>query len=457
MEWLVAALVVVAVAGFAAYRTVRVVPQATAGVVERFGRYHRTLAPGPNLVVPFIDRIKDTVDLREQVVAFPPQAVVTSDDLVVSVDTTVSFRVVDARAATYEIANFLIAVEQLAGTTLRDVVGGMSVDRVVASREEIGAELREALDAATGAWGLRVGRVELTAVDPPVSVQEALERQARADRDRRAEVLAAEGRKQAAVLAAEGERQAAVLRARGEAEATVLRARADAEARTTRAKGEADAIDMLFRAVHEGRPDSELLVREYLRALREIAKGDDGTPGNASPDLKRVLEGLADLLPAKEEVPAGERPLDAGRPLDVERSSGVERFPDVERSPGKDRFPDAEQSPGEDRFPDAEQSPGEDRFPDAEQSPGEGRFPDVERFPGEGRSPGEDEISGMGGFSVQDEFPGTETPPVQGRPPVRDESPFRDGSSALSRPDKTEGFPVRGRSAVRDAPVEDIP
>lgn len=368
MEWLVAALVVVAVAVFAAYRTVQVVPQATAGVVERFGRYHRTLAPGPNLVVPFIDRIKDTVDLREQVVAFPPQAVVTSDDLVVSVDTAVSFQVVDARAATYEIANFLVAVEQLVATTLRDVAGGMSVDRVLASREEIGAELRAALDAATGAWGLRVGRVELTAVDPPVSVQESMERRARADHDRRAAVLAAEGRKQAAILAAEGERQAVVLRARGEAEATVLRARADAEARATRARGEADAIDMLFRAVHEGGPDSELLVHEYLRALREIAKGDDGEPGSASPDLRRVLEGLADLLPAKEGSSDTEGSPGEGELSGMGRSSGEDGSSGTEGSPGEDGSPAMGRSSGEDGSPATNRPDKTEGFPVREAS-----------------------------------------------------------------------------------------
>ncbi|MEU4408302.1 SPFH domain-containing protein [Streptosporangium sp. NPDC023963] len=357
MESLVAALVIVAVAAFAAYRTVRVVPQATAGVVERFGRYHRTLAPGLNLVVPFIDRIKDTVDLREQVVAFPPQAVVTSDNLVVSVDTAVSFQVVDARAATYEIANFLVAVEQLTVTTLRDVVGGMSVDRALASREEIGAELREALDAVAGAWGLRVGRVELTAIDPPVSVQESMERQARADRDRRAAVLAAEGQKQAAVLAAEGQRQAAVLRARGEAEATVLKARADAEARATRARGEADAIGMLLRAVHEGGPGSEPLVRAYLRALREIARGDAGEPRTVSPDLRRVLESLADLLPVGDEPSGTERPPAKEEPSDSDRPPSEDRSPSTDRPPAKggshnvDRFPNIEKPKVRGGFP----------------------------------------------------------------------------------------------------------
>ncbi|MFF3440794.1 SPFH domain-containing protein [Streptosporangium sp. NPDC002721] len=341
MESLVAALVVTVVAVFAVYRTIRVVPQATAGVVERFGRYHRTLAPGLNLVVPFIDRIKDTVDLREQVVAFPPQAVVTSDNLVVSVDTAVSFQVVDARAATYEIANFLIAVERLTVTTLRDVIGGMSVEHALASREEIGTELREALDAVTGAWGLRVGRVELTAIDPPVSVQESMERYARAERDRRAAVLAAEGQKQAAVLAAEGQRQAAVLRARGEAEATVLKARADAEARATRARGEADAIGLLFRAVHEGGPGSEPLAYEYLRALREIAKGGEGGPPVVSPDLRQALENLADLLPAKPAKPV--KPV-KDEPSDTDRSSAGEEPPATDRIRARHEFPDKDGS-----------------------------------------------------------------------------------------------------------------
>ncbi|MFF5108472.1 SPFH domain-containing protein [Streptosporangium sp. NPDC000509] len=334
MEALVAALVIVVVAVFAVHRMVRVVPHATAGVVERLGRYHRTLGPGLNLVVPFIDRIKDMVDLREQVVAFPPQAVVTSDNLVVSVDTAVSFQVTDARAATYEIANFLVAVEQFVATTLCDVIGGMDVDRVLGSREEIGAELRRALDDAAGGWGLRVGRVEVKTIDPPVSIQEAMERHSRADHDRRAALLAAEGEKQAAVLAAEGRRKAAVLAARGEAEATVLKARADAEARATRARAEADAIDMLFRAARDGRPDPELLAHEYLRALPELAKGDAGKLWIVPPDLRRTLESLADLLPDGDE-PSGES--DGGVP-----SGGSVR----EDGPGGHRPSGEEEVPG---------------------------------------------------------------------------------------------------------------
>ncbi|GGS62503.1 paraslipin [Planobispora rosea] len=293
---LIAALIVVAIAGFALVRTVRIVPQATAGIVERLGRYHRTLLPGLNLVVPFIDRIKGTIDLREQVVSFPPQPVITSDNLVVSIDTVIYFQVVDPRAATYEIANFLIGVEQLTVTTLRNVVGGMDLERTLTSREEINTELRGVLDDATGKWGIRVNRVELKAIDPPASIQDSMEKQMRADRDKRAAVLAAEGQKQAAILTAEGQKQAVVLKARGDAEAAVLKAQAEAEAKAMRAKGEADAIAMVFRAIHEGKPDQELLAYQYLRTLPEIARGDANKVWIVPSEMGRALEGLGGLF-----------------------------------------------------------------------------------------------------------------------------------------------------------------
>jgi regulator of protease activity HflC (stomatin/prohibitin superfamily) len=289
MESLVATLVVLAVAAFAAYRTVHVVPQGTAGVVERFGRYHRTLGPGPNLVVPFIDRIRDVVDLREQAVSFPPRPVVTRDHLVVSVDVAVYFRVADARAATYEIANFLLAVEQLTVTALRDAIGSRDLEDALASGEEIGTELCAAIGRAAEAWGVRIGRAQLKAIDPPVSVRESMERHACAERDRRAAVLAAEGRREAAVLDAEGTRQAAVLRAQGEAEAAVLAARAEADARRERAVGEAEAAEMLLKAVREGGPGPEVLTYAYLRALLEIAEGD---PESGIPSPRASSGGL---------------------------------------------------------------------------------------------------------------------------------------------------------------------
>jgi regulator of protease activity HflC (stomatin/prohibitin superfamily) len=302
MTQLVVALIVVAVAGFSLARTIRIIPQATSRIVERFGRYHRTLNAGLNIVVPFIDRIKVEVDLREQVVTFPPQPVITSDNLVVSIDTVIYFQVTDPKAATYEIANFLVAVEQLTVTTLRNVVGGMDLERTLTSREEINTELRGVLDDATGKWGIRVNRVELKAIEPPTSIQDSMEKQMRADRDKRAAILMAEGNKQSAILTAQGEREAAVLRARGEAEAVVVRAQADAEAAAMRAKGQADAIAMVFRAIHEGNPDQRLLAYQYLQTLPEIAKGDANKIWIVPSEMGKALENLGGLFnPPKDE------------------------------------------------------------------------------------------------------------------------------------------------------------
>ena len=235
-------------------RSVRIVPQARAGIVERFGRYHRILHAGLNVVTPFVDRLLPLIDLREQVVSFPPQPVITRDNLVVSIDTVIYFQVTDARAATYEVANYITAVEQLTVTTLRNVVGGMELEHALTSRDQINGELRKELDEATGKWGIRVGRVELKAIEPPGSIQDSMEKQMRADRDKRAAILSAEGSKQSAILTAEGERQAAVLKARGDSEAVVLRAEAEAKAQAARARGQAEAISTVFRAIHDGNP-----------------------------------------------------------------------------------------------------------------------------------------------------------------------------------------------------------
>ncbi|MER7208051.1 SPFH domain-containing protein [Streptosporangium sp. NPDC000239] len=301
METLLVTLAAVAVAGFVLFKAIHIIPQATAGVVERLGRYHRTLSPGLNLVLPFVDRLKRTVDLREQVVSFPPQPVVTSDNLVVSVDTVVHLRVVDAKAATYEVSDFLTGVEQLTVTTLRNVIGDMELERVLTSRDEINTELRVALDGA-GNWGIKVGRVRLKAIQPSAEIQESMERQIRADRDRKAALLAADGQKQAAILSAEGLKQAAVLKARGEAEAVVLRAQADAEAKAVRAKGEADAIGMVFRAIHDGKPDQRLLAYQYLRTLPEIAKGDANKVWIVPSEMAKAVENLGGLFSTKEKT-----------------------------------------------------------------------------------------------------------------------------------------------------------
>ncbi|MEN3342652.1 MAG: hypothetical protein V7644_2056 [Actinomycetota bacterium] len=243
-------------------RTVRIVPQARAGVIERLGRYHRTLNPGLALVVPFVDRLRPLIDLREQVVSFPPQPVITEDNLVVNIDSVIYFQVTDARAATYEIANYIQAIEQLTVTTLRNVIGGMALEKTLTSRDEINNQLRGVLDDATGKWGIRVNRVELKAIDPPASIKDTMEKQMRADREKRAAILQAEGLKQSAILTAEGEKQAAILRAQGQREAVILQA-----------EGQAKAIGTVFQAIHEGNPDPQLLAYQYLQTLPQIAAG----------------------------------------------------------------------------------------------------------------------------------------------------------------------------------------
>jgi regulator of protease activity HflC (stomatin/prohibitin superfamily) len=273
-------------------RSIRIVPQATAGIVERFGRYHRTLNAGLNMVTPFVDRLRPLIDLREQVVSFPPQPVITRDNLVVSIDTVIYFQVTDARAATYEVANYITAVEQLTVTTLRNVVGGMELEHALTSRDQINSELRKELDEATGKWGIRVGRVELKAIEPPGSIQDSMEKQMRADRDKRAAVLSAEGSKQSAILTAEGERQAAVLKAQGESEAVVLRAEAEAKAAAARARGQAEAITTVFKAIHEGNPDQRLLAYQYMQMLPQIAQGDANKVWIVPSEIGKALEGL---------------------------------------------------------------------------------------------------------------------------------------------------------------------
>jgi regulator of protease activity HflC (stomatin/prohibitin superfamily) len=256
------------------FRSIRIIKQGFTGVVERLGRFHKVLQPGLNFLVPFIDRVSYHVDMREQVRSFPPQPVITEDNLVVSIDTVVYFQVTDPRAATYEIADYLSAVEQLTTTTLRNVVGGMNLEEALTSRDTINGQLRVVLDQATGKWGLRVGRVELKAIDPPHSIQDSMEKQMRAERDRRAAILTAEGSKQSQILEAEGLRQSEILRAEGQAKGQVLRAKGDAEAQVLLAKGESEAIERVFAAIHAGDADDKLLAYQYLQTLPKLAEGD---------------------------------------------------------------------------------------------------------------------------------------------------------------------------------------
>jgi regulator of protease activity HflC (stomatin/prohibitin superfamily) len=267
------------------FRAVRIVPQATAGIVERLGKYHKTLSPGLNLLVPFVDKMRPLIDMREQVVSFPPQPVITEDNLVVSIDTVVYFQVTDARAATYEIRNYLGAVEQLTTTTLRNVVGSLNLEEALTSRDKINSQLRIVLDEATGKWGVRVGRVELKAIEPPASIQDSMEKQMRAERDKRAAILTAEGTKQAAILQAEGARQAAILNAEGDAKSQILRA-----------EGEAQAITTVFGAIHAGNPDAGLLAYQYLQTLPKIAEGESSKlwiiPSELTEAVKNISAGF---------------------------------------------------------------------------------------------------------------------------------------------------------------------
>ena len=266
-------------------RTIRIVPQARAGIVERLGRYHRTLDAGLAIVVPFVDRVKPLLDLREQVVSFPPQPVITEDNLVMNIDTVIYFQVTDARAATYEIADYIAAIEQLTTTTLRNVIGGMTLEETLTSRDQISAQLRTVLDEATGKWGIRVNRVEIKAIDPPATIVDAMEKQMRAERDRRAAILTAEGVKQSAILTAEGEKQSAVLKAEGARTAAILRA-----------EGESKAIETVFQAIHDGAPDQELLSYQYLQMLPQLAQGEANKIFVIPSEFNQALAGLGGAI-----------------------------------------------------------------------------------------------------------------------------------------------------------------
>src|SRR6516165_655599 len=296
-----AALIVIAVlvvfALVAAARSIRVIPQARAGVVERLGRYSRTLEPGLTIITPFIDRVKPLVDLREQVVNFSPQSVITEDNVVVGIETVLYFTITDPRSATYEIAQPLQAIEQLTVTTLRNVIGGLTLEDTLTARENVNNELRIVLDEATGKWGIRINRVEIKSVEPPPDIKEAMEKQMRAERDRRAAILTAEGTKQAAILTAEGEQRAAVLTAEGDRQAAILRA-----------EGEAKAIATVFSAIHAGDPDRKLLSYQYLQMLPKLAEGEANKVFVIPSEFTQAFAGIADALSPGDRPGGGDSP-----------------------------------------------------------------------------------------------------------------------------------------------------
>jgi regulator of protease activity HflC (stomatin/prohibitin superfamily) len=277
---------------FTLARGIRIVPQARAGVVERLGRYLRTLEPGLALVIPYVDRVKPLIDLREQVVSFPPQPVITEDNLVVGIDTVIYYQVTDPKAASYEIADFIAAIEQLTVTTLRNVAGGMTLEDTLTSRDHINTQLRVVLDEATGKWGIRMNRVELKGVDPPPTIQDAMEKQMRAERDRRATILTAEGVKQSQILTAEGAKQSAILTAEGRREAQVLEA-----------EGQSKAIETVFGAIHRGDADPKLLAYQYLQVLPQIAQGESNKVWIIPSEITQALSRLGAQLPGPDGPP----------------------------------------------------------------------------------------------------------------------------------------------------------
>ncbi|WP_237189162.1 SPFH domain-containing protein [Rothia nasimurium] len=299
-------------------KSVRIIPQARAGIVERLGKYHTTLNPGFHVTVPFIDRVLPLIDLREQVVSFPSQSVITEDNLVVGIDTVVYFQVTDPKAATYEITNYIHAVDELTSATLRNVVGGLNLEQTLTSRDQINTELRGVLDSTTGRWGIRVSRVDIKEIQPPHSIQDSMEKQMRAERDRRAAILTAEGQKQSQILTAEGDSRAAILRAEGEKQSQILTAEGDAKAAILRADGEAQAIQKVFHAIHASNPSQKLLTYQYLQTLPKLAEGDANklwfiptelgdalrglgnafTPANLGPDLEDGAEDAGATPPA---------------------------------------------------------------------------------------------------------------------------------------------------------------
>jgi regulator of protease activity HflC (stomatin/prohibitin superfamily) len=293
----------------AVVKSVTVIRQAEAAVIERLGRYQRTASPGLTILLPFIDRIRERVALWEQVVSFPPQPVITQDNLTVSIDTVVYYQVTEPRNAVYEINDYINGVQQLTTTTLRDVVGGMSLEQALTSRETINTGLRHALDDATGPWGLRVVRVELKAIDPPPSIQHSMEQQMKADREKRAMILTAEGHREAAIAAAQGNKQAAILNAEGNKQAAILDAEAERQSRMLRAQGEraaryyqaqgqAKAIEKVFAAIKAGKPTPELLAYQYLQTLPQMAQGDSNKMWVVPSDFGKALEGFTRMLGA---------------------------------------------------------------------------------------------------------------------------------------------------------------
>ncbi|HEY8687038.1 MAG TPA: SPFH domain-containing protein [Chloroflexota bacterium] len=255
------------------FKSIRLVPQARVVIVQRLGRYQKTAGSGPVFVIPFVDKLLPTIDLREQVVPFPPQAVITSDNVGIQVATVVYYQIIDAKNATYGVVDLVAAMEQLTITTLRNVIGGLTLDRALTSREDINSKMRASLDEVTEGWGVRVTRVELKDIIPPHDVQQAMEKQMQAEREKRAAILRAEGLKQSSILQAEGEKQSAILTAEGKRQSLILQAEGDAQALVTVQTAQAQAVHLVFDALNEAHATPEILKYLYIQNLPKIAEG----------------------------------------------------------------------------------------------------------------------------------------------------------------------------------------
>ncbi|MFT8394978.1 SPFH domain-containing protein [Propionibacterium sp.] len=304
-------------------KSVRVIRQQQVGVVERLGKFNRSLSPGPHLLVPIIDSVRYKMDMREAVVPFPPQGVITEDNLMVSIDSVIYYQVIDPVRAAYEAQNYIQAIEQLTMTTLRNIIGGLDLEQTLTSREEINQKLRAVLDEATGKWGIKVNRVELRSIEPPATIRDAMEKGARAERDKRAAILLAEGQRQSQILSASGDREASILRAQGDRESAVLRAQADRQASMLRAEGEAQAISTTFSAIHASKPTPSLLSYQYLRMLPNLARGEANKMWIVPSELNEALKGLGSLVGnrsgpgANEEAETDAEGFDPPTPVDV--------------------------------------------------------------------------------------------------------------------------------------------
>ncbi|NLI97368.1 SPFH/Band 7/PHB domain protein [bacterium] len=294
--------------------SLRIVQPWQKGLVVRLGRYQRTVNPGLNMVNPFLERLTK-VDMREQVVDVPPQEVITQDNVVVTVDAVIYYEVTDPVKVTYNVQDFRLAVIKLAQTNLRNVVGDLTLDTSLTSRESINAKLRSVLDEATDKWGTRVTRVELQRIEPPRDVTDAMHKQMRAERERRAMVLEAQGVKEATINKAEGDRQAKILQSEGEKQSAILRAEGEAQAieriataerfkKIAVAEGEAQAVKNVFSAIHEGNPSNDLLAIKYMEALQAIAQGSANKvflPYEAT-NVMSSIAGIAELFKEKQSI-----------------------------------------------------------------------------------------------------------------------------------------------------------